>query len=314
MAAAAPVLVLGGSGFVGRHVVGALARQAKRVVVPTRRREISRHLILLPTVDVVEADVHDPSALAGLVAGSSAVVNAVGILNESGRDTFERAHVALARSLVAACRAAGVRRLVQVSALNADPDGPSLYQRSKGAAEAAIAASGLDWTILQPSVIFGPEDRFLNLFAKLLRAAPLVPLAGAGTRFQPVHVGDVAHCVVGALDLPATIGRKYPLCGPDVYTLAELVRFVGKVTGNERPVLALPPALGRMQARLLELAPGKPMTRDNLRSMEVDSVCECGFPPEFGISPASLALVAPEYLAPGAARSRYDAFRSQTGR
>jgi uncharacterized protein YbjT (DUF2867 family) len=318
MAARPAVLVLGGSGFVGRHVVAALAAQGKRVVVPTRSRESSRHLILLPTVDVVEADVHDPAALARLVAGGAtvvnAVVNAVGILNETGRDTFARVHVELARSLVAACGAAGVRRLVQVSALNADPEGPSRYQRSKGEAERSIVASGLDWTILQPSVIFGREDRFLNLFAKLLRVSPLLPLAGAKTRFQPVYVGDVAHCVARALDDPGTIGKKYPLCGPDVFTLAELVAFVGRVTGTERPVVALPPALGRMQARLLELAPGKPMTRDNLDSMQVDSVCDGPFPPAFGISPTPLALVAPEYLAPTAARSRYDAWRSQARR
>lgn len=314
MAADRPVLVLGGSGFVGRYVVGTLVRRGRRVVVPTRRRESARHLILLPTVEVVEADVHDPASLARLAAGASAVVNAVGILNETGGQTFARVHVDLVRGVLDACRTAGVRRLVHVSSLNADPAGPSRYQRSKGEAEAAIAASGLDWTILQPSVIFGREDSFLNLFAKLLRVAPLMPLAGAKTRFQPVFVGDVAHCVARALEEPATIGKKYPLCGPDVYTLAELVAFVGEVTGNPRPVVALGSRLGRMQALVLELAPGKPMTRDNLRSMEVDSVCDCPFPHEFGISPTPLAAVAPEYLAPGAARSRYDAYRTRIGR
>jgi NADH dehydrogenase len=312
--AGSTVLVLGGSGFVGRHVVSRLVVAGHRVIVPTRRREDARHLILLPTVDVVDADLNDPATLARLAKGVSAVVNAVGILNETGRQTFARVHVELVQRVIVACRSAGVRRLVQISALNADPAGPSRYQRSKGDAEAAIVASGLDWTIFQPSVIFGREDAFLNLFAKLLRHLPVMALAGAQARFQPVYVGDVAHCVVHAMDDDATIGHKYPLCGPDVFTLRELVAFVGKLTENERGIVALPPALGRLQAMALEMLPGKLMSRDNLASMEVDSVCNCPFPAVFGIVPASLAAVAPSYLAPAAAKSRYDAYRSQSGR
>jgi NADH dehydrogenase len=312
--AAETVLVLGGSGFVGRHLVSRLVRAGKRVVVPARRRESARHLILLPTVDVVEGNIHDPATLARLAAGASAIVNLVGILNESGRDTFARVHTELAQKIVAACRAAGVRRFVQMSALNADPAGPSRYLRSKGEAEAAIVASGLDWTIFEPSVIFGREDRFLNLFATLERHLPVMAIAAAQTRFQPVFVGDVAHCFDHALADDATIGQKYPLCGPDVYTLRELVAFVGKLTGHERPIVALPTALGRLQARVLELLPGTPMSRDNLASMRKDSVCGCAFPPGFGIVPAALATVAPTYLGPEAAKSRYDAYRSQVGR
>jgi uncharacterized protein YbjT (DUF2867 family) len=308
------VLVLGGSGFVGRHLISRLVRDGNRVVVPTRRRENARHLILLPTVDVVDADVHDPATLKRLMADVSAVVNLVGILNESGRDTFARAHVELANNLVTACRVAGVRRLVQMSALNADPGGPSAYLRSKGEAEAAIAASGLDWTIFQPSVIFGPEDRFLNLFAKLESFLPVMAIAAAQTRFQPVFVGDVAHCFAHALADNATIGQHYRLCGPEVYTLRELVAFVGRVSEHERPIVALGPTLGRLQARLLELMPGTPMSRDNLASMQVDSVCGCAFPAVFGITPTSLAAIAPTYLGPAATRNRYDVYRSQVGR
>ncbi len=308
------VLVLGGSGFVGRHVVNRLVQDGKRVVVPTRRRENARHLILLPTVDVVDADIHDPPALARLAANAAAVVNLVGILNESGRNTFARVHAELAQKVVAACRAAGVRRVVQMSALNASPEGPSRYQRSKGEAEAAIVGSGLDWTIFQPSVIFGREDRFLNLFASLERHLPVMAIAAAQARFQPVFVGDVAHCIAHALDDAATIGQKYPLCGPDIYTLRELVAFVGTLTEHERPIVSLPPALGRLQARFLELLPGTPMSRDNLASMQQDSVCGCAFPALFGIVPAALAAVAPTYLGPAAIRSRYDAYRSQVGR
>ncbi|HYQ99422.1 MAG TPA: complex I NDUFA9 subunit family protein [Casimicrobiaceae bacterium] len=308
------VLVLGGSGFVGRHVVNRLVQLGMKVVVPTRRRENARHLILLPTVEVQDADIHDPPTLARLAARSSAVVNLVGILNESGRDSFARVHAELAAKVIAACRGAGVRRLVQMSSLNADPEGPSRYQRSKGEAEAAIAASGLDWTIFEPSVIFGREDRFLNLFASLVRLLPVMALARAHTRFQPVYVGDVAHCFAHALADDATVGQRYRLCGPDVYTLRELVAYVGKLTGHERPILELPDWAGRLQARFLELVPGTPMSRDNLASMEVDSVCNCDFPAVFGIAPTALAALAPTYLGPAAARSAYDAYRSQGGR
>jgi len=308
------VLVLGGSGFVGRHVVNRLVQRGMKVVVPTRRRESARHLILLPTVDVQDADIHDPPTLARLVARSSAVVNLVGILNEEGRQTFARAHVELAAKVIAACRGAGVRRLLQMSSLNADPQGPSRYQRSKGEAETQVAASGLDWTIFEPSVIFGREDRFLNLFASLLRHLPVMALARARTRFQPVYVGDVAHCFVHALSNDATVGQRYPLCGPDVFTLRELVAYVGKLTEHPRPIVELPDWAGRLQARFLELVPGTPMSRDNLASMEVDSVCDCDFPPVFGIVPAALAAVAPTYLGPAAERSAYDAYRAQGGR
>ena len=308
------VLVLGGSGFVGRHVVNQLVREGKRVVVPTRRREDARHLILLPTVDVVNGNIHDPPTLARLVAGASAVVNLVGVLNESRRETFVRVHVELVQKIIAACHAAGVRRFIQMSALNADPAGPSAYLRSKGEAEAAIASSGLDWTIFQPSVIFGREDQFLNLFATLLRYVPILAIAAAQTRFQPVYVGDVAHCFARALAEDGTIGQRYPLCGPDIYTLRELVAFVGRVTEHERPIVSLPPVLGRLQARVLELLPGTPMSRDNLASMERHSVCGCAFPAVFGVVPASLAAIAPTYLGSAAEKSRYDVYRSQVGR
>jgi uncharacterized protein YbjT (DUF2867 family) len=308
------VLVLGGSGFIGRYVVNGLVRAGYDVVVPTRRRERARHLILLPTVDVVDGDIHDPATLASLMTDVSAVVNLVGILNESGHDTFARVHAELAKKIVAACRESDVRRLVQMSALNADPNGPSAYLRSKGEAEALVAASGLDWTIFRPSVVFGREDRFLNLFATLERYLPLMAIAAAESRFQPVFVGDVAHCFERALADSATIGQRYPLCGPDVYTLRELVALVGKLTGHERPIVALGPRLGRLQARLLELVPGTPMSRDNLASMQVDSVCGCAFPAVFGIVPTALAAVVPTYLGPSATKSRYDAYRAQVGR
>jgi NADH dehydrogenase len=305
------VLVLGGTGFVGRHVVARLVERGHRVVVPTRRRGGAAHLLPLPTVEVVEADVHDTATLAGLARGAAAVVNLVGILNETGRQTFARAHIELAKTIVAACKAASVARVVQMSGLKADPAGPSRYLRSKGEAEAAVTASGLAWTIFQPSVIFGPEDSFLNLFARFQRLLPVLALPRADARFQPVYVGDVAECIVRALSLDATVGRRYPLCGPRVYTLRELVRYCGEVAGCPRPILPLGAKLGTLQAFALEFMPGTPMSRDNLASMQQDSVCDCDFPAVFGIAPTALEAVAPGYLGADAARSPYDGMRAR---
>jgi uncharacterized protein YbjT (DUF2867 family) len=308
------VVVVGGSGFVGRHLVARLSAAGHAVVVPTRRRESAKHLILLPTVEVVEADVHDRAALARLLAGATAVVNLVGILNESGRATFARSHVELARTLTAACATAGVRRFLQMSALHADPAGPSRYQRSKGEAETIVKASPLAWTIFRPSVIFGPEDSFLNLFAQLSRLLPVVALASPDARFQPVYVGDVAHCMAHALDDDATQLQSYDLCGPTAYTLRDLVRYVGQVSGAVRPIIPLGPRLSRLQAIALEMLPGTLMSRDNLASMERDSVCGCDFPPEFGFRPHALEAIVPAYLGHDAARSHYDDYRARGSR
>jgi len=308
------ILVVGGSGFVGRYVVNRLAAEGRRVVVPTRRRGSAQHLRVLPTVSVVEADVNRAPELVRLAQRAEAVINLVGILNETGGETFARAHVELSQNVIAACRSAGVARLVHMSALNADPAGPSRYLRSKGEAETAVAASGLDWTIFEPSVIFGREDRFLNLFAKLMRVLPVMALACADAKFQPVFAGDVAECVVRALSLPATSGRKYPLCGPTAYTLRELVGYVGETVGARRPIVPLGPALSLLQACVLELLPGTLMSRDNLRSMAKDSVCGCDFPPVFGLQPQALESIAPTYLGIDGEKSRYSDYRARGGR
>jgi NADH dehydrogenase len=308
------ILVIGGSGFVGRHLVSHLVSDGYRIVVPTRRRDNARSLFLLPTVDVVEADAADAQTLARLVRGAAAVVNLVGIINETGGETFVRAHVEFARNVVAACKTAGVRRLLHMSALNADPDGPSQYLRSKGEAEAIVAASGLSWTIFRPSVIFGREDSFLNLFAKLARWLPVIALGAANAKFQPVYVGDVAHCFVYALRDDTTIGQRYSLCGPKVYTLYELVRYVGATTDAMRPIVTLGPTLSKFQAFVLEHLPGKLMSRDNLASMQIDNVCEGAFPAVFRITPTALEAVAPTFLAPAAIKSPFDDYRARSGR
>jgi uncharacterized protein YbjT (DUF2867 family) len=309
------ILVLGGAGFVGRHVVERLVADGCDVVVSTRRQDQARHLLVLPTVNVVPADVGAPGVLARLAQGASAIVNLVGILNETGGQTFQKAHVDLTQAVIKVCQAAGVRRLVHMSALNADPGGPSRYLRSKGESEAAVRSSGLDWTIFRPSVIFGREDAFLNLFARLLRVAPVMALAGAGARFQPVYVGDVAECFARALSArEATAGGTFALCGPRVYTLRDLVRFVGAVTGRSRPIIALGPVLSTLEAMVLELLPGTLLSRDNLASMQRDSVCDCPFPAEFGIVPQSLETIVPTYLGPDAAKGHYDGYRLRGGR
>jgi len=309
----AAIVVLGGSGFVGRHLVSRLVAAGNRVVAPTRSRERARHLILLPTVDVVECDVHDPATLAGLLHGAAAVINLVGILNETRQGDFERVHVELPRKLIAACRDAGVARLLHMSALNADPQGPSRYLRSKGEAEALVAACGLQWTIFQPSIIVGREDSFLNLFAKLQRLLPVIALACADARFQPVAVDDVATAYLRALADDAAHGRRYPLCGPKAYTLRQLVAYVGELTGYRRPIVALGPGLAKLQAAVLERLPGKLMSRDNLASMQRDNVCDCPFPARLGGPPTALEAIAPTYLAAAAPRTRYGRMRSQRG-
>lgn len=308
--AAHRIVVLGGSGFIGRALAARLASDGASVIVPTRNRDRARPLFLLPTVDAVEADVHDPATLARLVTGADAVVNLVGILNESGADTFERAHVALARNVVAACGKAGVARLLHMSALNADPAGPSKYLATKGEAENAVAASALAWTIFRPSVVFGEGDSFLALFARLARWLPVIALAAPDARFQPVWVGDVASAFAHALDSRACVRQRYDLCGPKVYTLRELVRWTAETAGSVRPIVPLTGSLASMQAYVLEHLPGKLMSRDNLASMSKDNVCGCPFPGEFGVEPASLEAIGPSWLAPGALKSRYAELRT----
>ena len=298
-------LIVGGTGFVGRHLVAALAARGANVTVPTRRRERAKHLILLPTVDVVEADLRDPAALAGLAAGCDAVVNLAGILH--GPD-FKFAHVELAQAVVNACHQAGVKRLLHMSALGADPAAPSEYLRSKGIGERAVlAADDLEATVFRPSVIFGPDDRFLNLFAQLAALSPVLALAAPGARFQPVYVGDVVKAMLAALDSREAGGKRYDLCGPQEYTLRELVKFVCAVTGRKRLVIGLPDSLAYLQAWAMELMPVKLLTRDNLLSMRVPSVCDCAFP--FGIQPVALENTAPAWLAPSGPRERYPQLR-----
>ena len=297
------VLIVGGSGFIGTHVAARLSARGIRVVVPTRRRERARHLLPLPTVDVVQIGLDDPGFGAAL-AGCDAVINLVGVLHGShgnpyGRE-FAQAHVETPRRIVEACRRAGVRRVIHVSALGAGGDPaalPSMYLRSKAAGEQVLRDSGLDVTILRPSVVFGPEDQFLNVFAKLLRLFPLMPLARADARFQPVFVGDLAEAIVNALERPVTIGKTYDLAGPEVFTLGELVERVGRWSGHPRPIWALPFTLGQIQAGVLGVLPGPLMSTDNFDSMRIDNVASGPVSPDLGLDGLTpLAAVAPAWL------------------
>jgi NADH dehydrogenase len=310
------VCVIGGSGFVGRHIVHLLAAQERRVRVPTRNRERAKQLIVLPTVDVVQADIHDDEELKQMLKGMDAVINLVGILHEGRSGDFRRAHVELPLRIARMCASLGVKRMVHMSALNADANGPSSYLRSKGEAEAALkqAAQGLALSVFRPSVIFGREDTFLNLFAKLLKYFPVLFLASPQARFQPVFVEDVAHVFVLSLDKLDTFGKSYDLCGPKVYTLRELVEYVAQVTGRRRRIIGLSDRLSYLQAWAMEFLPVKLMTRDNYYSMKVDSVCGCDFPDIFTFKPSALEAVVPLYLTSGTPRGRYRGFRYKARR
>ena len=340
------ICILGGSGFVGTQLVSQLAARGLMVRVLSHRRETAKELILLPKVEVIEADVHDQQELIRHFRGMDAVINLVGILHESKvgrvdlpsarRGDFQKVHIELPRKVIHACGESGVHRLLHMSALGAHPNSRSAYQRSKGIAEALVREAGMqhveheNWylngpklihgyglnvTIFRPSVIFGRGDSFLSMFAKLLKLSPVLPLAGASARFAPVHVDDVARAFADSLDNPATYGQTYELCGPKVYTLQELVRYVGEVTGARRSIIPLGDGLSYLQAWALEFKPGKKlMTRDNFYAMSVDNVCGGGWPTVFDFQPAALEAIAPEYLRADTPRARYESYRENAGR
>ncbi len=312
------ILVLGGTGFVGRAVCERLAERSGGgfVRVPTRRLKHGGPMRALPTVELVQADVHEPAQLARLLDGCDAVINLVAILHGSA-EAFERVHVALPQQLARACAGAGVRRVVHVSALGAGPGAPSNYLRSKTQGEAVLTAAGLDLTLLRPSVIFGTEDRFMNVFASLQALAPVMPLAGSLARFQPVWVEDVASAIVRCLDRRDSIGRTYELAGPGTYTLSQLVRLAGRWSGHERPQIPLPDFVGRLQALAMECLPGEPlMSRDNIDSMRLPNMATGLLPglADLGITATALEAVAPGYLGAQFGRARMERWRAVAGR
>lgn len=309
-----PIVIFGGTGFVGRHLVARLVAAGHDVLVPSRNRSMQRELHIVPQARVINVDVYSDAALRELLQGAHAVINLIGILNERGRNGrgFEAAHTGFTKKLIAACQASGTRRLLQMSALNAGR-GRSHYLRTRGEAEAAVKASGLDWTIFQPSVIFGPGDGLFARFAGLLKIAPVLPLARAGAKFAPVHVGDVAEAFVRALTRPASIGQTYELYGPDVLTLKQIVQYTAQCMGLRRAVLALPDALGRIQAALMDFMPGKPFSTDNFLSLQVDSVGGIDGLHRLGIEATPISAVIPALLGPDPQQRRLDRFRRSRG-
>lgn len=295
------VTVFGGAGFIGRHVVRRLAARGATVRVATRSPETAGHLLPMGEVGqiVLARFADDEAGLARLVAGADAVVNLVGILFERRAGDFDRVHGELPGRIGAAAEAAGVARLVHLSAIGADPASPAHYARSKAAGEAAVRAAFPDAVILRPSIVFGPEDGFFNRFAQMAKISPALPLVGGGrTRFQPVHVGDVADAILVALDRPEFAGRTFELGGPKVYTFEQLLAYTLEVTGRRRLLVPLPFALARLQARLLELLPTPPLTRDQVSLLERDNVVTPGAAglAELGIAPTPLEVIVPTYL------------------
>lgn len=290
------VAILGGSGFVGRALVARLLADGHRVRVLSRSADTRARTPA--AAEHVVGDVHDAGFLREAFADCDAVINLVGILNERGDDGrgFRKVYVELAESVLAAMRDTGVRRLLQMSALHAG-DGESHYLKARGEAETLVRASGLDWTLLRPSVIAGPGDGLFCRFAQLLRFAPGLPLGRADARFQPVWVGDVAAAFAQSLADDATIARSYDLVGPEVMTLGEIVRLTAQTKGWSRFVLPLPDLFGRLQAEVGEHLPGKPISRDNWRSLQRDSVSADNGLPKLGIAPTDVRARVPEILA-----------------
>lgn len=315
------VLLLGGSGFVGTYIVNRLSQRGIEVTVPTRRRERTKALIMQPGVSMPEADIRCEKTLTELMRGHDAVINLVGVLHS--RDVvlpyspdFANAHVELPKKIIAACKATGVRRLVHMSALNADPKGPSEYLRSKGDGEAVVmAAQGeLDVTVFRPSVIFGLGDSFLSMFASILKKVPFFPLGFGHARFQPVWAADVADAFVDSLNDVATYGQVYELVGPKTYTLRELVDYTKKLAGSTAAIVPLSEGWAYLQAGLMWLAPSPMLSPDNLRSMEKDSVAEAGSKQPANWNPTALEAIAPTYIALNTPKGKLDSFRYRAGR
>jgi uncharacterized protein YbjT (DUF2867 family) len=313
------IAVLGGTGFVGTRLVARLIKDGHQVTVLSRDREQHKHLLVLPGLTLQNCDVYEEAQLSERFRGKDIVINLIGILNERGFSGvgFRRAHTELTQGVLQAARSAGVTRLLQVSALKAAVDAPSYYLRSKGEAERLIreGSAALDWTIFQPSVMFGPGDSFLNRFAGLLAALPVAfPLAKPNARFQPVLVDDVIEAMLRCLHGGASSRQTYELGGPQIYSLREIVGLVAKLTGQRRWIVGLPDFAARIQALLMDFVPGRPFSSDNYRSLTIDSVCtEDGFA-RLGIKPQSMVASARQYLGALEDNARLSHNRASAGR
>ncbi|MEJ8569523.1 complex I NDUFA9 subunit family protein [Elongatibacter sediminis] len=305
------IVLLGATGFVGSHLLPQLSRRGHHCRVICRNRERARHLRLIPGVELVSGNAFDPDSLERALDGADAVINAVGILNERGRGGrgFHRAHVETVENLLSACRATGVRRFIQISAINAGK-GDSHYLRSKGEAEQRLRVAGhVDETILRPSVIFGFGDSFFTRFAKLVRWLPVLPLACPQSRLQPVWVGDVAAAVGEVLVRPETVGEVLELVGPRVYTLRELVELSARLSGASCWIVGQPDPVSRIQAFIMDFVPGKPFSTDNYKSLQWDNVSDDNALPGLGIEPQPVRAIVSAYIGGSPRQRRLDRWR-----
>lgn len=309
------ICVLGGTGFVGHHLISQLTKAGYYVVVPSRNRERIRSLSVLPKVDVVDADIHDEETLQALFIGCHAVINLVGILNEFKRGDFQRNHVELVKKISDACKAAGVTRLLHMSALNANAkQGTSAYLRSKGEGEDLAHASGLNVTSFRPSVMFGADDHFFNKFAVMLRYMRILPLVCADARMAPVYVGDVVEVMIKSLNDKESFGQRYDLCGPEAYSMQQMVEYVNRISGYDRFILPLGPGLSALMARIMGMMPFKPFTYDNYLSLQTPALCSTQFPARFGITPTRIEAIIGKSIGQEDIRGRYDSIRQQAAR
>ena len=310
------VCVLGGSGFVGSAIVTKLDAAGYAVKVLTRRTEFAKHLFLLPNVKIVECNIMDYQALNAELRGADVVINLIGILHQSRKHSFNAMHHQLPAQVAKLCADLGIKRLLHMSSLGADAQAPSQYLVSKALGERAIQALSeqVNITVFKPSIVFGRGDRFINLFATLIKLMPVVLLAKPNAKFQPIWVEDVASCFVSSIENIDTYHQTYALAGPKIYTFNALLQIIMQTIHITRPIIGLNNGLSYAQAFMMELLPVKLMSRDNVKSMEVDSVSNAPFPPIFGITPTALEAVIPEYLVNETPRGAYDKFRSHAAR
>jgi uncharacterized protein YbjT (DUF2867 family) len=310
------VTVFGGSGFVGRHVVRALAKQGWRVRVAVRRPDLAGHLQPMGGVGQimpVQANLRYPDSVMRAVQGADAVVNLVGILFESGRQRFDKVQAEGPRAIAMAAARAGITNLVHVSAIGADERSPAAYARSKAAGEAAVLEQAPSAIILRPSIIFGPEDNFFNQFAALARFLPALPLIGGGeTKFQPVFVGDVAEAVALALAGKARPGTVYELGGPDVKSFRQILSYILKETGRNRALIPIPFPIAELQGKILGLLPKPLLTHDQVLMLKSDNVVSEAASADgrtlegLGITPGSVESIVPSYLYRFRAAGQFD--------
>jgi NADH dehydrogenase len=308
------ICILGGTGFIGQHLVRRLNQEGHFVRILTRRRERHRNLLVLPNVEVNEADVFNLDDLEANLRDIDIVINLIGILSARGKGDhqFRRVHVEVPQNIIQTCRKTGTKRYIHLSALNADAStGKSYYLRTKGDAESFLQATrDMNITVFRPSVIFGQGDSFLNRFARLLRRSPFMMLLPCpNARVAPVYVGDVVEAIVQSLQNRYTYSERYELCGPKAYTMKEIVEYTSQLTGIKRTIIGLNRPLSALLAAIMEFVPGKPFTMDNYRSLQVDAVCDKPFPAIFNLVPTEMEKIVPLYMSPSDSRTRYHDYR-----